>query len=76
MLIDGEEQVSGPIASANWGPPLQLPKEIPDPDHVKPDDWVEDEKCVTHKLATSTVLSICSLSVYCLLRAQFVRDQT
>lgn len=61
MLIDGEEQVSGPIASANWGPPLQLPKEIPDPDHVKPDDWVEDEKCVT----TRSQRALCSALVVC-----------
>lgn len=43
VLIDGVEQVAGPLATADWGPPLQPPETISDPKHVKPDDWVEEE---------------------------------
>lgn len=43
VLIDGVEEVSGPLAAAEWGPALQPPETISDPQHVKPDDWVEEQ---------------------------------
>lgn len=42
MLIDGEEKAAGALTNATaFDPPLRPPRELPDPSHVKPDDWDE-----------------------------------
>jgi hypothetical protein len=44
ILIDGKLKGSGPLAAADFSPPLQPPAELPDPEHVKPEDWVEEDE--------------------------------
>jgi hypothetical protein len=42
ILIDGKEKSSGSLLDTeDFFPPFQPPLEIPDPDHIKPEDWVE-----------------------------------
>ena len=42
MLIDGSEEASGELLTADFSPPLQPPEMIPDPEDTKPQDWVDD----------------------------------
>ncbi|KAG2434307.1 hypothetical protein HYH02_012329 [Chlamydomonas schloesseri] len=42
ISIDGEVKSSGDLlAEGVMAPPLLPPREVPDPDHTKPDDWVD-----------------------------------
>lgn len=43
VLVDGADRGSGSLRDASFEPPLQPPVEVPDPDDVKPEDWVEEE---------------------------------
>jgi hypothetical protein len=43
VLIDGQEAAGGKLLTAKFSPPLQPPETISDPEHIKPDDWVEEE---------------------------------
>lgn len=43
VLVDGADRGSGPLTDASFEPPLQPPVEVPDPDDIKPEDWVEEE---------------------------------
>jgi hypothetical protein len=42
ILIDGKQMGAGLLAAADFSPPLQPPAELPDPEHLKPEDWVEE----------------------------------
>jgi calnexin len=44
ILIDGKAMGSGLLAAADFSPPLQPPAELPDTEHIKPEDWVEEEE--------------------------------
>lgn len=44
VLIDGKLKGTGLLAAADFSPPLQPPAELPDPEHIKPEDWVEEEE--------------------------------
>lgn len=44
MLIDGLEASTGDLLTADFKPPLQPPEIIPDPEDIKPENWVEEEK--------------------------------
>lgn len=45
VLIDGEEKAAGSLLDEKaFEPPLQPPKELPDPDDVKPEDWDAQEE--------------------------------
>jgi hypothetical protein len=46
MLVDGVEEASGDLLTADFSPPLQPPEVIPDPDDIKPEDWAEEEMWV------------------------------
>ncbi|GAX84984.1 hypothetical protein CEUSTIGMA_g12405.t1 [Chlamydomonas eustigma] len=42
IRVDGEVKTLGPITE-HMEPPINPPKEIPDPDDIKPSDWVDEE---------------------------------
>jgi hypothetical protein len=44
VLIDGKLKGTGLLAAADFSPPLQPPAELPDPEDVKPEDWVEEDE--------------------------------
>lgn len=58
VLIDGREEAGGKLLSAKFQPPLQPPETIPDPDHVKPEDWVEEEMWVVGVWRASCVTQL------------------
>jgi calnexin len=43
VLIDGVEEAAGQLLTADFSPKLQPPEIIPDPEDVKPEDWIEEE---------------------------------
>lgn len=43
VLVDGEEKAAGSLFD-KFNPPINPPKEIPDPEDKKPADWVDDAK--------------------------------
>eukprot|EP00775_Hariotina_reticulata_P013784 gene13784-13905_t len=43
VLIDGFDRGSGLLAAADFSISLQPPDTIPDPDDLKPEDWVEED---------------------------------
>jgi hypothetical protein len=46
VLIDGEVKKEGSLFE-DFDPPINPPETIPDPEDKKPEDWVDEAKCVS-----------------------------
>jgi hypothetical protein len=50
ILIDGEEKQAGSLFE-DFSPAINPPRTIPDPEDKKPEDWVDEAKCVRRLLS-------------------------
>ena len=64
MLIDGEEKKAGSLFE-DFEPSINPPETIPDPEDTKPEDWVDEARCVGGGAAASAAARIAAGQLVC-----------